>query len=160
MTRTDGPDPVPDAPRLSYDFLFSATEHRTVEDAAVRDLPDDDTGAGPRVVGVLRLADGRVVPIDRTVIIGRRPHPDASTTGEHPRLVRVDAEGYLSRNHLRVSPNGASIVVTDLASTNGSTITRPGRAPEPLVANHPTPIGPGSVITLAERVAVALEAAP
>ncbi|MBC7724420.1 MAG: FHA domain-containing protein [Burkholderiaceae bacterium] len=90
---------------------------------------------------------GDPVPLDRTVIVGRRPR--AGGGGQATRLVTVESPSReVSGNHLEVRVVGGSVVVTDLRSTNGTVIRMPG-----IRASTMSP-GDSVVATLGSRVDV------
>lgn len=98
---------------------------------------------------VLELPDGERIALRRAMLIGRNPgarpeHPDAEL-----RAV-VDPRMSVSKTHTAVVPGRRAIRVTDLHSTNGTTITdargsvtacRPGEA---------YVVEPGSIIGIGE----------
>jgi FHA domain-containing protein len=115
-------------------------------------LPPDPVVVPRPVLGVLRLSAGDVVSLDRDVIMGRNPKPDAPGPDgeERPHVVRLPSGGGdISRTHLRVTLDGWHVLVTDLNSTNGTLVTLPGGEPEQLRPGQPVPIRPGTVVTLA-----------
>ncbi|WP_185994691.1 FHA domain-containing protein [Nocardioides campestrisoli] len=112
------------------------------------------------VLGGLRLATGEVVPLDRPVVLGRRPQPLPSV-GEWPHLVTVPSEhGFVSRMHLHLSLDGWKVVVRDLGSRGGTTLTAPGQAPVRLAGERPYVLEPGHVLTLADTYEVRYEVGP
>jgi hypothetical protein len=124
-------------------------------------LPHDPVPVPRPVLGVLRLSFGDVITLDRGVVMGRNPRgdfadPDGSGgpgSEERPHVVKLpSADGDISRTHLRVTLDGWHVLVTDLNSTNGTLVTLPGRDPQQLRPGEPTPIQPGTVVTLAEAI--------
>lgn len=97
---------------------------------------------GPRLG--LELPDGSLEPIDPVVLVGRAPSQPAS--GPRARIVRLEGDGDISRNHARVSLEGDVVVVTDLGSRNGTIVRVPGRPAQKLRADEPTPVLVGTVI--------------
>ena len=86
---------------------------------------------GPRlmprpVLAVLRASDGS----DRGGGPRRPGRPRAvsqRSSARAPRLMTVPSPGHdISRTHLEVAPDGWQVVVTDLNSTNGTMLVRPG----------------------------------
>ncbi|NNC13214.1 FHA domain-containing protein [Planctomonas sp. JC2975] len=72
------------------------------------------------------------VLLDAPIIVGRRP---AGTTrhGREPLLVTVPSpEQVVSASHVRIERQGNVVVVTDLRSKNGTSITVPGSRPRRL----------------------------
>lgn len=99
-------------------------------------------------LGVLRLPGGEPVPLDRPVVIGRRPAP--SGPGDWPHLVQLPVEStYVSRNHLRIDLDGWHVVARDLGSRGGTTLFAPGRDPEKVRGHEPYLLEHGTVVDLA-----------
>ncbi|MGN6127388.1 MAG: FHA domain-containing protein, partial [Humibacter sp.] len=72
---------------------------------------------------VLQLPNGGVEPIDGMVVVGRAPSVSKMGGGRVPRLVTVDSvEHDISRNHVQLTVEGGTVVVTDLHSRNGTLI--------------------------------------
>jgi hypothetical protein len=118
-------------------------------------LPQDTVIVPRPVLGVLRLSVGDEITLDRDVVMGRSPRADFTGADgeERPHVVRLpSADGDISRTHLRVSLDGWHVLVTDLNSTNGTLVSMPGRDPEQLRPGEPTPIQPGTVVTLADGI--------
>ena len=102
---------------------------------------------------VLQLPDGSSEPIDGMVVVGRAPSVSKMGGGRVPRLVTVDSlEHDISRNHVQLTVEGGTVVVTDLHSRNGTHITLPGKSPQKLRAGDPTSIIAGTVIDLGSGV--------
>jgi hypothetical protein len=110
------------------------------------------------VLAVLRASDGSSAELDRPVRIGRAPSVDRSSSPE-PRLMTVPSPNYdISRTHLEVTPDDWQIVVTDLNSTNGTILVRPGgRDRQQLGPGEPIPVPVGSVIELGDGVSVLID---
>lgn len=101
----------------------------------------------------LQLPDGRTEPIDGMVVVGRAPSVSKMGGGRVPRLVTVDsAEHDISRNHVQLTVEGGTVVVTDLHSRNGTMIALPGKTPQKLRAGEPTSVIAGTVIDLGSGV--------
>jgi hypothetical protein len=135
------------------------TEPQTAEpDAPTAVLPVAHAEADAGGHGIARLSTGQVVELDRTVIIGRRPR-STRTSGENmPHLVAVDSpQQDISRSHLEIRPEGDSVVVIDLRTTNGSTLLRPGADPVRLHPGEHTLVLSGDVVDLGDGVTVAFE---
>jgi hypothetical protein len=116
----------------------------------------------PRLVGrpvlaVLFASDGNTAELDRAVLIGRAPDPGRSSFKD-PRLLTVESPGHdISRTHVQVAPDGWQIVVTDLQSTNGTTLIRPGGYDQQrLTPGEPVPVQLGSVLELGDGVSVTI----
>jgi hypothetical protein len=116
----------------------------------------------PRLVGrpvlaVLFASDGSTAELDRAVLVGRAPDPTKSSFKD-PRLLTVQSPGHdISRTHVQVAPDGWQIVVTDLQSTNGTTLIRPGGYDQHrLPPGEPVPVQLGSVLELGDGVSVTI----
>ncbi|MFC7456578.1 RDD family protein [Brachybacterium sp. GCM10030267] len=97
----------------------------------------------------LRLTDdtGTDRVVDRAVVIGRNP----TAAGGEVLFVLKDDTRSVSKTHLRADGTGEEITVTDLGSTNGSTILREDGSREHLVPNTPTVLPAGAKVTLGDR---------
>jgi hypothetical protein len=113
--------------------------------------------AGP-VLAVLRASDGSTAEVDRPVLIGRAPSADRSSR-QSPRLMTVASPNHdISRTHLEVAPQGWQVLVTDLNSTNGTVLVRPGAVDrQRLAPGEPVPAQVGSVIELGDGVSVLID---
>jgi hypothetical protein len=133
----------------------------TASTAVVGSAPRDTVvPTGPPVVGRLRFDDGQVVDVDRPIVLGRQPRSSSPLPdpGRAPRLVALADPGQaLSRSHAEVRVEGGQVVVVDLGSTNGTTVTVAGRPPLELVPGVASPLGPGDHVTLADAVGFTFE---
>ncbi|WP_344312669.1 FHA domain-containing protein, partial [Agromyces terreus] len=97
----------------------------------------------------LRLPDGTIEPITHEVVLGRSPSASQLAGGRLPKVVAIGAGDHdISRNHVRVTVEGDTVVVTDLHSRNGTHVAQPGKAPVRLRAGEPTPVLTGTVVDL------------
>ncbi len=110
-------------------------------------------------LGVLRLSTGGSVLLDRGVLLGRAPGVDADQpAGARPHVLRVGGpDRDISRNHAELVLEGWQVLVRDLGSTNGTTVTRPGQQPVRLRPHEPLEIEPGTVVSLAGEVVLSYE---
>jgi hypothetical protein len=61
----------------------------------------------------------------------------------------------ISRTHVEVAPEGWQVVATDLNSTNGTVLIRPGGYErQQLAPGDQVPVQPGSVLELGNGVAI------
>ena len=112
-------------------------------------------------VGRIRLSTGQETALDRTVIIGRRPRSTRASGANLPHLIAVESpQQDISRSHLEVRPEGDTVVVIDLHTTNGSTLLRPGADPVRLHPGEQTLVLSGDVVDLGDGVTVAFEDLP
>lgn len=111
--------------------------------------------------GLLRVSSGQSVLLDRSVIIGRRPRSNRAGGADLPHLIAVDSpQQDISRNHLEVRVEGDTILATDLQTTNGTTLLRPGSEPVRLHPGEATIVVLGDVLDLGDGITVTVEAAP
>lgn len=112
----------------------------------------------PPAPGRIRVSTGQVIALDRTVVIGRRPRSTRVSGTDLPHLVAVDSpQQDISRSHVELRVEGDSIVATDLHTTNGTTLLRPGVDPMRLHPGEGTVVVPGDVIDLGDGITVAIE---
>ncbi|WP_318152090.1 FHA domain-containing protein [Nocardioides hwasunensis] len=108
-------------------------------------------------LGGLRLPTGEVVPLDRGVILGRKPAP-AEGSVDWPHLVHLPRDhSFVSRRHLHVELDGWDVVARDLDSRGGTTIATPGREPERMRPGDAYVLEPGTVLDMAHVYAVRFE---
>jgi hypothetical protein len=112
-------------------------------------------------LGVLRLSTGDVVTLDRSVLLGRAPRlGDGLAAHDRPHVVKVPSpERDVSRNHVEVILEGWHVLIRDLGTTNGTTVTLPGESPMRLRANDQQVLEPGSFVSMADEVSFSFEAA-
>ncbi|MFD9700860.1 FHA domain-containing protein [Lentzea sp. NPDC059081] len=111
------------------------------QDAAMLAMP---------VLGLLRLSNGDTIALDRDVVMGRDPSGDVRGAN----LVQVGRENDtdISRTHVDVRLSGWDVLVRDLGSTNGTTVSRPGCPPEKLAPHIEQFLTPGTRVTLGDQV--------
>lgn len=142
---------------------ISVAEARALRKNAAPVSPDAPTEALPVVPGGgrIRVSTGQVVTLDRTVIIGRRPRSTRASGANLPHLVAVESpQQDISRSHLEVRPEGDTVMVIDLHTTNGSTLLRSGADPVRLHPGEQTIVLSGDVVDLGDGVTVAFEDLP
>ncbi len=110
-------------------------------------------------LGRMVFSSGHVLELDRPAIIGRNPKIEGSMTNEMPKLVRLDIGKGLSRSHAMVRLEGWQVLLEDLASSNGTFVTLPGRDARRLHTNEPVQLEPGSVIDFGGEVTASFESA-
>jgi hypothetical protein len=102
-------------------------------------------------LGVLLVDDGRGYPLDRDYVIGREPLLDGDVAaGRATPLPVTDAEGSVSRLHLRVSLAGWRVEVRDLGSANGSVLHCAG-GPRTLAPADVAVLDPGARVGVGRR---------
>jgi len=93
----------------------------------------------------------RTVLLDVAAYIGRSPSSPRIQNGELPRLIRVQSpNGEVSGTHVEIRQLGTSVIVTDLRSTNGSTVSVPGSAPRSLRQGEAMVVTPGTLVDIGD----------
>lgn len=126
-----------------------------------REIPGQQPFQTPRpTLGVLTMSTGDVVPVDRGILLGRAPRVNTDVPpAARPHVVRLPSpQKDISRNHVEIVLEGWHVLVKDLGSTNGTTITLPGEAPLRLRPGDPVGIEIGTVINVADEVSISFEA--
>lgn len=130
------------------DTVIVAPRPRAAPPGAVR------PAAAPRRVASIRLG-GRVVPLDRPVVVGRRPSGPRLTIGIQPELVAVvSPSGQVSSTHVTIHAEGDAVVVEDMRSTNGTFVRAPGAAPLRMRAGASMVVLTGTVVDLGDGVSI------
>lgn len=155
--------PVPPASPDDHDGLTILSSDL----AAIRDqLPSwaADEVPGPFAVPAaaepakLVLSTGLVVTLDRAVLLGRAPQVARVTNRELPRLVTVPSpQQDISRTHAEVRVEGDHVLVTDLDSTNGVHVSRPGEGARRLHPGEPSVVATDEVVDLGDGVTFTVE---
>jgi len=102
-------------------------------------------------LGVLVLDDGTRLPLDGDYVLGREPTFDSDVLEGRSRPLRInDANGTVSRLHLRISLVGWQVEVSDLGSANGS-VLQSADGERRLPPHVPTMIEPGARIAIGHR---------
>lgn len=109
------------------------------------------------VLGGLRLPTSEVVPLDRGVVLGRKPAPVEGST-DWPHLVHLPSDhAFVSRMHLQIELDGWDVIARDLGSRGGTTLLAPGRDPVRMRGGETYVLAPGTVLDLADVYAVRFE---
>lgn len=118
---------------------------------------------GPRLMArpalaVLRASDGSTAEVDRAVLLGRAPSAHLSSA-RAPRLMTVPSPSHdISRTHVEIAPEDWQIVVTDLGSTNGTVLVRPGSGEhQQLPPGEPVPAPLQSLLELGDGVTILID---
>ena len=152
----------------------TATEQPPLPGA--RDTPGAGTGAATSVVRpegepieqeaaplhfAVRVGPGDSIDLDAPIVVGRRPAPQRVDSGVLPRLITVPSpEQEVSSTHVRIEQSGDAVVVTDLRSTNGTVVVRPGGASARLRPGESTVVLPGTVVRIGDGNIIEITAVP
>ncbi|WP_114856405.1 RDD family protein [Brachybacterium sp. YJGR34] len=156
------PAPAPDAERAPGEITGDAwgaddghdvdeQTRLTAVDEPMEDLEQTRLSAVRRpAVRAARLItdDGVERRVERPVVIGRNP----SAAGPEELIVLKDSTRSVSKTHLRLDATGDEVVVTDLGSTNGSSILHEDGSREDLEPDAPTVLPAGAQVTLGDRI--------
>lgn len=105
--------------------------------------------APPKLV----MSSGVTVTLDRTVLIGRAPVVSRVSNRDLPRLVTVESPNHdISRTHAQVRAEGDRVLLTDLDSTNGVTLSLRGRPAERIRPGVPVDVPPDATVDLGDGV--------
>lgn len=100
-------------------------------------------------LGVLVLATGETIALDRPAVLGRAPRAPEDAL-EMPQLVNLAAFGRdISRQHAEVVLRGWNVAVRDLDSANGTRVRDPDGTTTTLEPGTLVPLRPGSMIDVA-----------
>ena len=106
------------------------------------------------------FSTGIVVPVERTLLIGRSPKATGLLSdGRSPELVQLPSPGKdISRTHLEVRVEGWQVMAIDHNSANGTVVAMPGRPDQRLRPDEPFLLTPGATVRLADEVEFTMEA--
>ncbi|ODA90724.1 hypothetical protein ATY41_08730 [Leifsonia xyli subsp. xyli] len=169
--------------RMSADGLMAAKPHPvahelpgTVDieapagapsDARYPPLADESAPTAPvrlppaPVSYAIRIGSGDDIPLDVPVLLGRRPTVRGLDSGVAPRLLPVPSPTQeVSGTHLRIEQSGDAAVVTDLRSTNGTVVLRPGAQAVQLRPGESAVVLAGTVVEIGDGNIIEIIAAP
>ncbi|GAA2179713.1 hypothetical protein GCM10009785_07440 [Brooklawnia cerclae] len=107
------------------------------------------------LLAVLQTSTGDQVPLTGPVLIGRAPSNSGNDLDAE--LLRVPSPNHdISRTHVRVAPREWTVEVTDLYSTNGTTIVPPNGQPVKLESGQTVGLAVGGAIDLGDGQVIVL----
>ena len=99
----------------------------------------------------IRVNRHEPIPLDSPALIGRKPVSPRIPIGGLPRLVRVPSPGReVSSTHVELRQQGASVIVTDLRSTNGTVVSIPGSSSQKLRQGESLVVSAGTVVDIGD----------
>ena len=147
--------PLPLGWQASSAVLYQSDAELTVTEQ--NEWVENSTSAAifePPPVRGLQFSDGRRLIVDRTVLIGRDPKVGDSTPDDQPAVFAVDSpKRDISRTHLRISTDGARVLLEDLNSTNGTEVTPANGSAFLLEPGEPALLEDGMVVSIGDHVA-------
>ena len=154
--------PVPEGPPALVEPTAAPVPHALVEPQRGHPAVIERT-VTPRVglpvdPGVLTVPWYRIrvnrhepIPLDAPALIGRKPVSPRIAIGGVPRLVRVPSPGReVSSTHVELRQQGASVIVTDLRSTNGTVVSIPGSSAQKLRQGESLVVSAGTVVDIGD----------
>ncbi|MGV8881259.1 MAG: FHA domain-containing protein [Rhodoglobus sp.] len=97
------------------------------------------------------VVNGTAYRLDVPAIIGRNPRGPRVPTGESLTLIAVaSATNEVSSSHVEIRQRGTNVVVTDLRSTNGTSVSIPLSQPRRLRPSESIVVSPGSLIDIGD----------
>ncbi len=134
------------------------------EDTVLRARPGGPLPVVPPGAGAPRAEDGplvrrtpsvrvggRVVRLDRPLVVGRRPAAPRVVVDGGPVLVTVPSpSGQVSSSHVLLHAEGEAAVVADLRSTNGTVVRPPGAAPFRMTAGASIVVLTGTLVEIGD----------
>ena len=124
------PPPPPDAaPLVLARICRNCRTPNSTRRVACRSCGAPLTGEAVQIprpaLGAIKLPDGRIVPLDHPLVIGRRPEATRFSNSDIPVLVSVD-DPHVSSTHLKIDLEDWSVLVTSLGR-NGTILRRQGQ---------------------------------
>jgi uncharacterized RDD family membrane protein YckC len=96
------------------------------------------------------LDDGRRIPLEGLVLLGRNPQPKAGE--EDAQLIKIaDETRTVSKSHLAVGVDAGGVYVVDRGSTNGSTVSTTNGMSERCKAGEMVRVGEGAIISIGDH---------
>lgn len=96
-------------------------------------------------------SESEVITLDAPSYVGRRPSPPRIPNAVAPRLISVASpRREVSATHLEITQVGGSVVVRDLATTNGSIVHLPGSVPRTLRQGESVVVSPGTLVDIGD----------
>lgn len=89
--------------------------------------------------------------LEHPCVFGRDPRPPRIVRGIGPRLIAVTSKNReVSETHVEIRQLGASVIVTDLRSTNGSLVQVPGNAARKLRQGESVVVSAGTLVDIGD----------
>ncbi|MCL2424639.1 MAG: FHA domain-containing protein [Micrococcales bacterium] len=149
-------DPLTGDEDLDEEMTIQSSNLAKVRSSVPEYSSDEAVGDAPAAQLVLNT--GLIVALDRPVLLGRAPQAARVSSREMPRLVAVPSpQQDISRTHAEVRMDGDDVLVTDLDSTNGVHVLRPGGGARRLRPGEPRVLAVDETIDLGDGVTFVVE---
>lgn len=143
-----------DGETVSVDQLRALLAGREESPAA----PSSQLGAPAARPARLLIPGQSPITLDRGAIVGTRPKLSRVQAGFAPHLVAVSSpSGEISRSHVELRVEGATVLAVDLNSTNGTMLLRRGLDPMRLQPLEPNILVAGDRVDLGDGVVLDFE---
>ena len=163
----DAPKESPTAPRTALSAICPEGHANPTNYVTCREC--DRVLAQPaRVIicpplGRVRASTGKVVELDRPVLVGRAPAPSEvrGLEGSAPAVLTVPSpEQLVSRNHLLIELDEWSVLARNLSESNGTLLLREGEPARKIPSSEPVLLRAGDVLDLGDGQSLAMEDLP
>ena len=151
--RVTPPEAARGTPVDALDDTILTARRRAEAQPASTAVPVADDGESPARTPLyaFRVGVGEAYALERPAYLGRKPSAPRIVTGPSPRLVPVGSPRQeVSSTHLEIRQEGTAVVVTDLRSTNGTTISAPGAERLTLRQGQSVVVAPGTRIDIGD----------
>ncbi len=146
---------LPSTPDSDHTVIVPRSAPRRIDHATGEPIDDPEEIDEPEIVRFYGLRLGwrdEVILLDAPCFIGRKPTLPRIPAPVPPRLIRVSSpRKEVSSSHLEVRQLGASVIVTDLNSTNGSVVMVPGSVPRKLRQGESVVVSPGTLVDIGDN---------
>jgi len=144
-------DTIVGRPGTASTGVAASAPPRAPESATPAQPSEPEAAPPPARYGFRIGRSERTVLLDVAAYVGRSPSSPRISNGELPKLIRVQSpKGEVSGTHLEIRQLGTSVIVTDLRSTNGSTVSVPGSAPRSLRQGEAMVVTPGTLVDIGD----------
>lgn len=111
----------------------------------------------PRANYALLIGMHAPIPLEVPAYIGRRPSTPRISGARMPRLVMVPSPSReVSSTHVEILQDADTVVVTDLGSTNGTTVTVPGFLPRTLRQGESLVVGAETLVDIGDGIRIVI----
>ncbi len=146
---------VAEAPTI----IVSKADPRHSERTFVK--PPEPDPEPPVALYAMRIGEHSLISLEVPAYIGRRPSTPRIVGPRMPRLVMVPSPSReVSSTHVEILQEADTVVVTDLGSTNGTTVTMAGFAPQTLRQGESLVVGAETVVDIGDGIRIVIVSLP